>query len=41
MKATQRYSHHCTESLRRGVEAMERISTILAQSNEKRLQHSP
>lgn len=32
---TQRYAHHCTASLRRGLEAMDRISTNLAQSNEK------
>jgi len=35
IKMTQRYAHHCTEGLRRGVEAIERISTKLAHSNEK------
>src|SRR3972149_660627 len=31
---TQRYAHHYPESLRDGVEALDRISTNLAQSNE-------
>jgi integrase len=34
---TQRYSHHCPESLRSGVEVLDKISTVLAQSNEKGL----
>ena len=32
---TQRYAHHYSESLRDGVEALDKISTNLAQSNEK------
>jgi len=35
IKMTQRYSHHCPESLRDGVEVLDRISTILVQSKEK------
>ena len=38
---TQRYSHHYPESLRDGVEVLDRINTILVQSNEKGLQLSP
>ncbi len=41
IKMTQRYSHHYPESLRDGVEVLDRISTILVQSNEKGLQLSP
>ena len=37
IKMTQRYSHHCPESLRSGVEVLDRISTELAQSNGKGL----
>jgi integrase len=37
IKMTQRYSHHCPDSLRSGVEVLDRISTDLAQSNEKGL----
>ncbi len=37
IKMTQRYSHHCPDSLRSGVEVLDRISTELAQSNEKGL----
>jgi integrase len=32
---TQRYAHHYPESLRDGVETLDRISTFLAQSKEK------
>jgi integrase len=32
---TQRYAHHYPESLRDGVETLDKISTFLAQSNEK------
>jgi integrase len=32
---TQRYAHHYPESLRDGVETLDRISTFLAQSNKK------
>jgi len=28
IKMTQRYSHHCPDSLRSGVEVLDRISTI-------------
>ncbi|MBI1912235.1 MAG: site-specific integrase [Deltaproteobacteria bacterium] len=35
IKMTMRYSHHYPESLRDGVEVLDRISTILAQSKEK------
>lgn len=38
---TQRYAHHYPESLRDGVETLDRISTILAQSKEKGLQLAP
>jgi integrase len=34
---TQRYAHHYPESLRDGVEVLDRVSTILAQSNKKGL----
>lgn len=34
---TQRYSHHYPESLRDGVEVLDRVNTILVQSNEKGL----
>lgn len=35
IRTTQRYAHHCTQSLRRGVDAFEQeISTILAQSGK-------
>jgi len=35
IRMTQRYAHHYTESLRDGVEVLDKISTILAQSKEK------
>ncbi len=35
IRMTQRYSHHYPESLRDGVEVLDRISTILEQSKEK------
>ena len=35
IKMSQRYSHHCPESLRGGVEVLDKISTNLAQSKEK------
>lgn len=35
IRVTQRYAHHNTESLRDGVEVLDKISTILAQSGEK------
>lgn len=34
---TQRYAHHFSESLRDGVEILDKISTKLAQSNEERI----
>jgi integrase len=34
---TQRYAHHCAESLRDGVDVLDKISTNLAQSKEKDL----
>ena len=37
---SQRYAHHCPESLRGGVEVLDKISTNLAQSNEKGLQQN-
>lgn len=37
IKMTQRYAHHCPDSLRNGVEVLDKISTKLAQSNEKGL----
>jgi len=37
IKMTEQYSHHCPDSLRSGVEVLDKISTELAQSNEKRL----
>jgi integrase len=37
IKMTQRYSHHHPDSLRNGVEVLDKISTNLAQSNEKGL----
>jgi integrase len=37
IKMTQRYSHHCPDSLRNGVEVLDKISTNLAQLNEKGL----
>jgi len=37
IKMTQRYAHHCPDSLRGGVEVLDKISTELAQSNEKGL----
>jgi site-specific recombinase XerD len=37
IKMTQCYAHHCPDSLRNGVEVLDRISTNLAQSNEKGL----
>lgn len=40
IKMSQRYAHHCPESLRGGVEVLDKISTILAQSNEKGLQQN-
>ncbi len=40
IKMTQRYSHHYPESLRDGVEVLDRISTNLAQSNKKGFNHS-
>ena len=34
IRATQRYAHHCTASLKRGIDIMEKeVSTNLAQSN--------
>ncbi len=36
-KLLGRYSHHCTDSLRSGMEVLDGISTVLAQSNEKGL----
>lgn len=41
IRMTQRYAHHCTASLRRGLEAMEMSITNLSQPNEKGLQPSP
>lgn len=41
VKMTQRYAHHCTASLRRGIEVMEMSITNLSQPNEKGLQPSP
>ena len=44
IRMTQRYAHHSTESLRGGVEVLDRISTILAQSGiiqEKGLRKIP
>ncbi|MBI1910859.1 MAG: tyrosine-type recombinase/integrase [Deltaproteobacteria bacterium] len=41
IRMTQRYAHHYPESLRDGVEILDRISTILAQSNEKGLRLTP
>jgi len=38
---TQRYAHHYSESLRDGVDTLDRISTNLAQSKEKGLQQMP
>lgn len=38
---TQRYSHHYPESLRDGVEVLDRIITNLSQPNEKGLQLTP
>jgi len=35
IRMTQRYAHHYPESLRDGVEVLDRISTILEQSKEK------
>ena len=35
IKMTQRYSHHCPESLRDGVEVLDKVTTVLQQSNEK------
>lgn len=35
IKMAQRYSHHCPESLRVGVEALDRTGTISGQCNEK------
>ncbi|MBI5468016.1 MAG: tyrosine-type recombinase/integrase [Deltaproteobacteria bacterium] len=35
IKMTQRYSHHCPESLRDGVEVLDKVATVLQQSNEK------
>jgi len=40
IKMSQRYAHHCPESLRGGVEVLDKISTNLAQSNEKGLQQN-
>jgi integrase len=37
IKMTQRYSHHYPESLRDGVEVLDRISPILEHSNKKGL----
>lgn len=41
IKMTQRYSHHYPESLRDGVEVLDKIITILSQSNEKGLRQMP
>ncbi len=38
---TQRYAHHYPESLRDGVEVLDKISTILVQSKEKGLRQMP
>jgi site-specific recombinase XerD len=35
IKMTQRYAHHCPDSLWSGVEVLDRLSKNLAQSNEK------
>lgn len=35
IKMTQRYSHHYPESLRDGVEVLDKFTTVLQQSNEK------
>ncbi|OGP25111.1 MAG: hypothetical protein A2X93_06150 [Deltaproteobacteria bacterium GWC2_56_8] len=35
IKMTQRYSHHYPESLRDGVEVLDKVATVLQQSNEK------
>lgn len=35
IKMTQRYSHHYPESLRDGVEVLDKVTTVLQQSNEK------
>ncbi len=37
VKMTQRYSHHCPDSLRSGVEVLDKIITPLSHSNEKGL----
>ncbi len=37
IKMTQRYSHHCPDSLRSGVEVLDKIITNLSHSNEKRV----
>jgi len=37
IKMTQRYSHHCPDSLRSGVEVLDKIITNLSHSNEKGL----
>lgn len=34
VRMTQRYAHHCPESLRGGIEVLDTISTKLAQSEE-------
>lgn len=34
VRMTQRYAHHCPESLRGGIEVLDKISTKLAQSEE-------
>jgi hypothetical protein len=42
IKMTQRYSHHCPESLR-GVEVLDKVTTVLQQSMKKGLclTHNP
>jgi len=37
IKMTQRYAHHCPDSLRSGVEVLDKVITFLSQSNEKGL----
>lgn len=37
IKMTQRYSHHCPDSLRSGVEVLDKVITFLSHSNEKEL----
>jgi len=37
IKMTQRYAHHCPDSLRNGVEVLDKVIPFLSQSNEKGL----